>query len=119
MNDNMKYTVIGAGNGGKAMSAHMALMGKEVTLYNRTYAHIEVIAQRGGVDLDNPDGLSGFGKLAKVTDQIQEAVEGADVIMVVVPSSGHRDVAAAAAPYLRDGQIVLLHPGRTCGAIEF
>ena len=44
MNEPMKYTVIGAGNGGKAMAAHMALMGKEVTLYNRTYANIEVIA---------------------------------------------------------------------------
>ncbi|HNW95698.1 MAG TPA: NAD/NADP octopine/nopaline dehydrogenase family protein [Anaerolineaceae bacterium] len=119
MNDNLKYTVIGAGNGGKAMAAHMALMGKEVTLFNRTFANIEVIAERGGIDLENPGGISGFGRLAKVTDKIGEAVADADVIMVVVPSSGHRDIAAAAAPYLRDGQIVLLHPGRTCGAIEF
>ena len=119
MNDNLRYTVIGAGNGGKAMAAHMALMGNEVTLYNRTFANIEVIAERGGIDLDNPGGISGFGKLVKVTDNIGEALEGAHVVMVVVPSSGHRDIAAAAAPYLRDGQIVLLHPGRTCGAIEF
>ncbi len=119
MNDNLKYTVIGAGNGGKAMAAHMALMGKEVTLFNRTFANIEVIAERGGIDLENPGSISGFSRLAKVTDKIGEAVADADVIMVVVPSSGHRDIAAAAAPYLRDGQIVLLHPGRTCGAIEF
>jgi opine dehydrogenase len=37
----------------------------------------------------------------------------------VVPSSAHADVARTAAPHLRDGQIVLLHPGRTLGAIEF
>jgi opine dehydrogenase len=42
------YTVIGAGNGGKAMSAHLALMGRRVTLYNRTYSHIEFVAERGG-----------------------------------------------------------------------
>jgi opine dehydrogenase len=41
------------------------------------------------------------------------------MIMVVVPSSAHADVAKACAPYLQDGQIVVLHPGRTCGAIEF
>jgi opine dehydrogenase len=41
------------------------------------------------------------------------------VIMVVVPSSAHADIARAAAPHLHDGQIVILHPGRTCGAIEF
>jgi len=119
MNKPMKYTVIGAGNGGKAMAAHMALMGKEVTLYNRTYANIEVIAERGGIDLDNPGGLDGFGRLAKVTDNMEVALDGADLIMVVVPSSAHHDIAQAMAPYLQDDQIVLLHPGRTCGAIEF
>ncbi len=119
MKEHLKFTVIGAGNGGKAMAAHLALMGKEVTLYNRTFAHVEVIAERGGIDLENPGWSSGFGRLAKVTDKMEEALDGADVIMVVIPSSGHRDIANAAAPYLQDGQIVLLHPGRTCGAIEF
>ena len=38
--------------------------------------------------------------------------------MVVVPSSAHADLAAAMAPHLRDGQVIILHPGRTCGAIE-
>jgi len=33
MNKNVCYTVIGAGHGGKAMAAHLALMGFEVTLY--------------------------------------------------------------------------------------
>lgn len=32
----LRYTVIGAGHGGKAMAAHLAVMGFEVTLYNRT-----------------------------------------------------------------------------------
>lgn len=119
MKEVLNFTVIGAGNGGKAMAAHLALMGKPVTLYNRTFSRIEVIAQRGGIDLDNSDGLSGFGSLEKVTSNIEEALEGADVIMVVIPSSGHRDVAMAAAPYLKDNHIVVLHPGRTGGAIEF
>ena len=119
MKADLKFTVIGAGNGGKAMAAHLALMGRKVALYNRTCSRIEVIAQRGGIDLDNSDGISGFGALDMVTSQIGVALDGADVIMVVIPSSGHRDVAAAMAPYLKDNQIVLLHPGRTGGAIEF
>jgi opine dehydrogenase len=48
-----------------------------------------------------------------------EALRKAEMIMVVVPSSAHGDVAKVAAPFLRDGQLVILHPGRTCGAIEF
>ena len=40
MNTPENYTVIGAGHGGKAMAAHLALMGFQVTLYNRTFDHI-------------------------------------------------------------------------------
>ncbi len=114
------YTIIGAGHGGKAMAAHLALLNKQVTLYNRTFSHIEVIAKRGGIELENPSGgPRGFGKLVKVTSNMEEAIRDAEVIMVVVPSSAHADIARTTAPYLKDGQIILLHPGRTCGAIEF
>lgn len=115
-----RYTVIGAGHGGKAMAAHLALMGFETTLYNRTADHIYAIKQLGGIDLESYDcGPRGFGKLARVTSDIKEAVDHCDVLMVVVPSSAHADIARAASKHLHDGQIVLLHPGRTCGAIEF
>ncbi len=115
-----RFTVIGAGNGGKAMAAHLAIMGQEVTLYNRSFIHIEIIAQRGGIDLESPEGgPKGFGPVKKVTDNIQEAIADAEVIMVVVPSSGHADIARLVSPHLQDGQIMLLHPGRTCGTIEF
>lgn len=120
MNQNPKFTVVGAGHGGKAMAAHLALMGFEVTLYNRTYDHVAAIARRGGIDLEAPDSeLRGFGKLACVTSSFEEATRNADMIMVVVPSSAHADLARGLAPHLKDGQIVVLHPGRTCGAIEF
>src|SRR4029450_12024151 len=115
-----RYTVIGAGHGGKAMAAHPALMDFHVALYNRTPGPVAAIAARGGIDVESYDGgPRGFGELALVTSDMQEALAGADVVMVVVPSSAHAAIAATAAPYLRDGQIVVLHPGRTCGAQEF
>jgi opine dehydrogenase len=46
-------------------------------------------------------------------------VKDADMIMVVVPSSAHADIAKSIACHLSDGQIVVLHPGRTFGALEF
>jgi len=115
------FTVIGAGHGGKAMAAHLALMGFSVTLYNRTPERVEIIKKRGGIELDSGDegGPRGFGKIAKVTSDIGEAVKSSDVIMVVLPSSAHADIAKASARHLRDGHIVVLHPGRTCGALEF
>jgi opine dehydrogenase len=115
-----RFTVVGAGNAGKAMAAHMALEGAEVTLFNRTYAHIEVIAKRGGIELDSYEGGPvGFGKLKLVTSDMELALKDAEVIMVATPASAHRNVAQMTAPYLKDGQIVVLNPGRTFGAIEF
>jgi len=115
-----KYVVIGAGHGGKAMAAHLALMGLQVNLYNRTFEHIDVIKKRGGIELEGPEGVShGFGQLHLVTSDMQEALKDRQMIMVVVPSSAHADIAKTAAPHLKSGQTVILHPGRTCGAMEF
>ncbi len=115
-----RYTIIGAGNGGKAMAAHLALTGVEVTLYNRTFSHIEIIAQRGGIDLESYEGgPHGFANLKTITSDMETALQDAQMIMVVLPSSAHAEVARKMAPFLKDGQIIVLHPGRTLGAIEF
>lgn len=114
-----RFTVIGAGHGGKAMAAHLGLMGFQTNLYNRTMEHIAAIKELGGIDLVGYEGdKREFGKLLKVTSNIEESIEGMDMIMVVVPSSAHAEIAKYLAPFLKDGQIIVLHPGRTCGAIE-
>ncbi len=115
-----KFAVLGAGHGGKAMAAHLALKGFEVNLYNRTSEHIAAIEARGGIELESYEGgPHGFGKLNLVTSNIEQVVKSSDVLMVVVPSSAHASIARNAAPFLQDGQIIVLHPGRTCGALEF
>ncbi len=120
MTDKTRYTVIGAGHGGKAMAAHLALMGFPVTLYNRTAASVDAIRRRQGIELESYEGgPHGFGRLTHVTSDMGEALAEAEIIMVAVPSSAHADVAHQAAPYLHDGQIVVLNPGRTLGALEF
>jgi len=117
--NNTRYTVIGAGHGGKAMAAHLAIMDFEVTLFNRTPENIEMIKARGGISLESYEtGPRGFGKLSLITSDIKKALENADVIMIVVPAFAHREVAILIAPYLRDGQIIIVHPGRTLGALE-
>jgi opine dehydrogenase len=120
MGKKTRYTVIGAGNGGRAMAAHLALMGFPVTLYNRTPKNVAAIKERRGIELKSYEGGPyGFGQLARVTSDMGEALKRAEVVMVVVPATGHADIARGAAPHLRDGQIVLLNPGRTGGALEF
>lgn len=115
-----RIAVIGAGHGGKAMAAHLALKGCQVTLYNRTYDHISPTSARGGIELESYEGgPRGFGKLHKVTADMQAALEDVELVMVVVPASAHADIAKLAAPFLKDNQVVILNPGRTCGTIEF
>jgi opine dehydrogenase len=119
MSHDTRYTVIGAGHGGKAMAADLAAKGFAVTLYNRTAERINEIVTCGTIDLEYEDGITRCCGLALATSEIGEAIEEADVIMVVAPASAHRDVAHGCALHLRDGQIVILNPGRTGGALEF
>ena len=119
MSRELRYTVIGTGHGGKAMAADLAAKGFAVTLYNRTAEHIREIVARGEIDLEYESGNLRCCRLAMVTSDIAAAVDDVDVIMIVVPASGHRGVARSCAPHLRDGQMVILNPGRTGGALEF
>ncbi len=114
---NAVWCVAGAGNGGISMAGHLGLMGFGVRLYNRTDEHLNAVRWYGGVELEGV--VEGFGPVAMATSSIGEAVRGADVVMIVTPSTAHRPLAEAMAPYLSDGQIVVLNPGRTGGALEF
>jgi opine dehydrogenase len=119
MSGDTRFAVIGASHGGKAMAAHLSLMGFPVTLYNRTPENVSHIEERGGIELKSyKGGPHGFAALRSVTSDLGEALAEAQVVMVVVPSTAHRDVARRMCRYLRDGQIVVLNPGRTGGAIE-
>ena len=60
-----RFTVIGAGHGGRAMAAHLSLMGYPVTLYNRTFLNISAIASRGGLDLYGAEDRSEERRVGK------------------------------------------------------
>ena len=117
LNNSPKFAVIGAGNGGQATAAHLALMGFKVNLYNRGKERIEHIQKKRGIEVTGT--INAFGELNKVTTNIKVAIEDVNIIMVVIPASGHEDIARVCAPHLKDGQIVILTPGRTFGALEF
>jgi len=113
----INWSVIGGGNGGQSLAGHLALMGFPVRLYDIFAGTIEAIRSQGGIKVDGV--VKGFGKIDLATTNLAEAINGADVIMVVAPAIAHRDIAAKCAPHLTDGQIIFIHPGATGGALEF
>lgn len=117
-----RFAVMGAGHGGTAMAAHLTLLGYSVRLYNRSADRLDAIRAQGGIQLMGPgikEEHHGFATLERVTTDAGEAVEGADLVMVVVPADGHSTIAEQCAPHLTASQAVVLHPGRTGGALEF
>jgi opine dehydrogenase len=117
-----RFCVLGAGNGGMAMAGHLALKGFSVNLYNRTPERLRTMQHAGGIQVVSHDGEEmphGRGRLQVITANIAEALENVDILMVTVPATGHAFIAEQCAPHLRSGQVVVLHPGRTGGALEF
>ena len=113
------YAVLGAGHGGKAMAADLAARGYAVNLFNRSSERIVEITLRKEIELELEDGSFQPCPLKVVTSDMGEALADADVAMVVLPASGHREIARRCAPHLCDGQVVVLNPGRTGGALAF
>ncbi|MBW2974982.1 NAD/NADP octopine/nopaline dehydrogenase family protein [Candidatus Woesearchaeota archaeon] len=111
-----KYAVIGAGCGGQGIAGYLAYCGHDVVLYNRTLSKIKEVKSKGNIKLEGK--LEGEGKLSYIGNDIERALQDRDVIMVVITATGHKEIAQKMAPYLKDGQIILLNPGRTCGALE-
>lgn len=110
--------VIGAGNGGSAIAAYLASLGAKVNLCDLFPEYLEGIRAADGIDL-TLEGKTSHQRLNMVTDNVAEAIAGVHLIMVVTPSFTHHLIAEKCAKSLSDGQVVVLNPGRTCGAISF
>lgn len=113
----MKIAIIGAGNGGQAIAGYLAMTGYQTSLYDIDVEKMTDLKKLGGIHLEGR--INGFGKIDCITTDIAEAVKGAEIIMVTTVANVHRAVAKSFAPYIEDGQVIILNPGRTCGALVF
>lgn len=107
--------VCGAGHQGLSMSAHLALNGVKVNLWNRTPDNIQEVIDTGTIHCSGI--VNGDAKVLKASSNIADVVS--DFVMVATPSSAHKDIARKIAPFVHKNMIIVLNPGRTFGAIEF
>ena len=113
-----KVAVLGAGNGGCATAADLAVRGYETRLYSRSPKTLEPLRQRRGIALVER-GQEAFGRPRVITSALGDAVAGADLITITVPAPAHGFMARSLAPLLTDNQIVHLNPGQTGGSLHF
>ena len=107
--------VIGAGNVGCALAADLALRGAEVRLFGRSPGRLAAIRDAGGITVTGE--IEGFAAPGLVTGSLAEAVDGAGVVAVTVPTASLPAYAAALARATSDGQLIWLNPGHSGGAL--
>ncbi len=111
-----RVAIIGAGNGGQAFAAHLTLLGHPVSLWDVETKKVEDLQSTGEIVVTG--AVEGKVTIDLITGDISKAVKGSQLIMVVVPSVYHANLANLMAPYLTEGQVVVLNPGATGGALE-
>lgn len=116
--EKLKFAVLGSGNGGQSISAYLTLKGYKVKLYDKFNEIIEPLIKRGNIELKGVS-LNGTAKISLITSDIKKAVEDTDIIFVSLPANAHKYIANELASLLKDGQVIVLCPGSTGGALEF
>ncbi len=113
----MRFAVIGAGSGGQCMAAHLTLLGHSVSLYDVDTEKLSKLQKQKSITLENK--LEGTAEIDRITPDIGEAVQDAEIIMVVTTTDAHGTVASALAKHVKTSQAVVLNPGHCGGALEF
>jgi len=104
-----KIAVLGAGSGGFMSAADFGMMGYEVALFSRNIDKVAGVKEKGGIEILDIDSkpTGQVGPVACATDDIAEAVKGADVILNPIPYFVCEEYARLVAPHLEEGQIVV------------
>ena len=94
-----QVSVLGGGSWGTALAVHLGRVGHGVRLWVRDPAlAADIEARRANAlylpDISLPEGVV-------VTDSLEVALSGADLVVSAIPSHGCRDVMRRAAPYVR------------------
>ena len=115
MEKKLHFTIIGSGAGGQTMGAYLAQKGYPVRMFD---INKELIAKLKTLDELQAIGcFEAHGKPDVITDDIAEAMEDADIILVPSTTDAHEWIANNIRPYVRDGQMIVLFPGHMGGAL--
>lgn len=113
----MKVTILGGGNSGLAMAAHLSQQGHQVSLWNRSRETIERLMETKVIHCEGK--IQGSVAVDLVTDDLGKAIKDPDVVLITTPANAHKALAQQLATEIEKSTVIVLNPGRTFGAIEF
>ncbi len=114
----MRIAVLGGGNGAFAAAGDLTLAGHEVRLWRRDKAAVTAHRAAGGIIVVKDFSGRRETRVSLITDDIDAAVRGTELILCPLPAPAQAHVAKSLAPHLAAGQIVFLPPG-TFGSVLF
>lgn len=102
----MKITVLGGGHGCYAAAAEMAEKGHEVMLWRRDREALQQLAATGELKIKDYQGdrsvTADFERSQiNLTDDLQHAIQHAELIIIPLPATTHLDLAQQAAPFFQ------------------
>ncbi len=109
--------IIGTGNSGLAMAGHLALCGYPIKVWGRTPSKIDSFRVHSAIRCEGM--YSGTVNIDLFTNDIAEALEDVETILITTPASAHSDIARLMSPFICDSATIVLNPGRTGGLLEF
>jgi uncharacterized membrane protein len=115
--DVRSIAVLGAGHGGCAAAADLGKRGYSVRLHARNAERLAPLRVQGGIEARGIH--QGLVPIDLLSTDVAEAVRGADLIMLVVPSVAHEHYARELAPLLDGNQPIFINPGHTGGGLHF
>ena len=115
----MGVLIIGSGNGGLALGSMLILKGKKVNLYDKFEEVIDPIRKNNNKITVNHLGKKRKVQFHVVTNHLEEGLQEVKYIFIIVPAFAHKSIATELANVVKNDQIIILHPGRTGGALEF
>lgn len=110
----MNIAMLGAGNAGCAVAADLTLHGHTVTLIKTSHAmhddNFEFLRNNNGKMTLNEFGEFKTAYIHKVTRDLS-ALQDAEVVIIYIQTNFHKQLIERIAPFLQDGQILLINPG--------
>lgn len=112
--ENMKISILGAGNAGCAVAADLSIKGHDVTLIKTSHSlhddNFEYLLKNKGEMILDEFGTIKKSKIKKLSRDISD-IKGSKVVIIFVQTNYHLELIKKISRHIVDDQLILFNPG--------